>query len=117
MIFITGGKAQGKTVWAETFATTVVDNLEDKIWDWMIDALKSIDDDKEIQQNIFEKIEQLIANEKESVIVCREIGCGIVPIDKKEALWREVTGRSACMLAKTASDVYRMQAGIPQKIK
>ncbi len=117
MIFIIGGKSQGKSQWAETFETRVVDDLERKIWNWIQENLKYIEENKEIEQRIYERIEQLIALEKDSVIVCREVGCGIVPVEKTEALWREITGRSACMIAKAATEVYKVQAGIPEKIK
>lgn len=39
---------------------------------------------------------------REIVIVCDEIGCGVVPIDAFERRWREETGRACCYLAKKA---------------
>lgn len=54
---------------------------------------------------------------KDMVILSDEVGLGIVPMDEKERLWREVTGRICCVLAKEADEVYRVYAGIPMKIK
>ena len=51
------------------------------------------------------------------VVICSETGCGIVPLDKKERLAREATGRLMCALAAEADTVVRMICGIPQVIK
>ncbi len=51
------------------------------------------------------------------VLISREIGCGIIPIDRQERLWREMTGRLACDIAKRASQVYRLELGIAVRIK
>ncbi|MFI3325633.1 MAG: bifunctional adenosylcobinamide kinase/adenosylcobinamide-phosphate guanylyltransferase [Clostridia bacterium] len=105
MIFITGGKSQGKTEFAKSFKLNLTDNLEDLIKNWL-----------EENKNIEEKINELFIDEK-SVIVCLEVGCGIVPLDKQERIYREVVGRTACLVAKKADEVYRLNCGIAQKIK
>ncbi|MDR2933599.1 MAG: bifunctional adenosylcobinamide kinase/adenosylcobinamide-phosphate guanylyltransferase [Oscillospiraceae bacterium] len=51
------------------------------------------------------------------VLVCNEIGCGIVPIDNDERRVREETGRLCIRLAQTATAVIRVQCGIPVVIK
>lgn len=51
------------------------------------------------------------------VIVCDEIGNGIVPIDAFEREYRERTGRIMVELAKKAEEVVRVICGIGQKIK
>jgi len=51
------------------------------------------------------------------VVTCDEIGCGIVPIGHIEERWREETGRLCCALAAEADEVYRVWAGLPQRIK
>lgn len=50
-------------------------------------------------------------------VTCDEIGCGIVPVAPFEERWREETGRLCCALAAKADAVYRVWAGIPQRIK
>lgn len=50
-------------------------------------------------------------------VVSDEIGCGIVPIDKDERIWREITGRKLCELALNSESVYRVSCGIALKIK
>ena len=50
-------------------------------------------------------------------VICDELGCGVVPVDPFEDRWREETGRLCCALAAQADAVYRVWAGIPQRIK
>ena len=57
---------------------------------------------------------QLAAKE---VVVCREVGLGIVPINAKERAWRELVGRACTLLADSADEVVRMVCGIPVRIK
>lgn len=51
------------------------------------------------------------------VVVCNEVGCGIVPVDPAERAWRERVGRLCCDLAAQAETVVRMSCGVPQVIK
>ena len=51
------------------------------------------------------------------IIVCDELGCGVVPMDAFERAWRERTGRIGCELAKQAEAVYRVTCGIGTRIK
>lgn len=59
----------------------------------------------------------LIRQNPSWLIVCDEVGNGVVPIDKEERMWREATGRMLCELAKDADEVYRMYCQIPVLIK
>ena len=61
--------------------------------------------------------ERLIQENPDCIIITNEIGCGIVPIDKSERLWREACGKSSCLLAERAEKVIRMLCGIPAVIK
>ncbi len=61
--------------------------------------------------------EQLIQENPDCIIITNEIGCGIVPIDKSERLWREACGKSSCLLAERAGKVIRILCGIPAVIK
>lgn len=51
------------------------------------------------------------------IIICDEIGNGIVPIDPFERAYRERMGRILVQLAKRAEEVERIICGIGQKIK
>ncbi len=51
------------------------------------------------------------------IVLCNELGCGVVPAEKPENDWREATGRLCCDLAERADAVYWLRAGIAQCIK
>ena len=54
--------------------------------------------------------------EKE-VVICNEVGCGIIPVEPRERRGREATGRLCILLAQQAEAVVRMVCGIPCVIK
>ncbi|MFI3209236.1 MAG: bifunctional adenosylcobinamide kinase/adenosylcobinamide-phosphate guanylyltransferase [Eubacteriales bacterium] len=121
MRFITGGMAQGKTAFAEQFGCPIIDDLELNIKEWMTQGM---DTETEILLRIEQEIQKIstIATPEtiwmqNVVVVSREIGCGIIPIEKQEVRWRELTGRIACMIASYADEVYKMESGIAVKIK
>ncbi len=51
------------------------------------------------------------------IVIMTEIGSGIIPIDKNERIWREMTGRAGCIIAGRASEVVRLCCGIAEVIK
>ncbi len=53
----------------------------------------------------------------EIVIVCDEVGCGVVPADPLEREYREQVGRFCCEVAKLASSVERVWCGIVTELK
>lgn len=54
---------------------------------------------------------------KKEVVVCCEVGCGIVPLEKSEREYRDRVGEFLMRLAKEAKIVVRIIVGIPQVIK
>ena len=54
---------------------------------------------------------------KDSIIICDEIGNGIIPIEPFEIEYRERVGRILVRLAKRAEEVERIICGMGQKIK
>lgn len=50
-------------------------------------------------------------------ICCDEVGLGVVPIDFAEREFRDEVGRALCALAKRAERVFRVIAGIGQRIR
>lgn len=51
------------------------------------------------------------------VIICDEVGCGLVPADAFERAWREQVGRVCCYFAKEAQQVIRVVCGMGGRIK
>lgn len=60
---------------------------------------------------------KLLQLNPDAIVICDEIGLGIVPLDPFERYWREETGRALCILAAGAEHVIRVYCGIPQEIK
>ena len=60
--------------------------------------------------------EALAAN-PDLLVICDEIGCGVVPIDPFEREWRDQVGRICCDIAKDAARVERIVCGLPQLLK
>lgn len=51
------------------------------------------------------------------VVVCNEVGCGVVPMTASERAWRDRVGRTCARIAVRADTVVRMCCGIPQYLK
>lgn len=54
---------------------------------------------------------------QKQVVVCAEVGCGVVPIEAGERQWRDEVGRACARLAVEADTVVRLVCGVPQAIK
>ena len=54
---------------------------------------------------------------RNKIVICDELGCGVVPVERELEDWREFTGRLCCNLASEADVVIRVIAGLPQIIK
>lgn len=54
---------------------------------------------------------------KKEVVICDEIGCGLVPMDPKEREHREQVGRLCIELARRADRVIRVICGVGMVIK
>jgi adenosyl cobinamide kinase/adenosyl cobinamide phosphate guanylyltransferase len=59
-------------------------------------------------------LEPLLSKE---VVICNEVGAGVIPVDRLEREGRETTGRLCNQLAQQANRVVRLVAGIPMVIK
>ena len=53
----------------------------------------------------------------DSVVICEDIFCGVVPVDPEMRAWREATGRMMNELCRHADRVVRLFCGIPQVLK
>ena len=115
MILVTGGAYQGKIAFAETLLEQRKQagregTLFPQFHEWVKDCMKA---ERNIEEELREKLEQ----DPDQIIVCNELGCGVVPMDAFERAWRERTGRLTCELAKQAEAVYRVTCGIGTRIK
>lgn len=62
-------------------------------------------------------LEKLLLENPGVTILCREVGCGVSPMDGNDRIWRERVGRVCCELAKRASHVIRVCCGLPMILK
>ena len=53
----------------------------------------------------------------ETVLICEDIFCGIVPMEDLERKWRDLAGRTLTVLASKANTVTRIFCGLPQQLK
>lgn len=120
MILFVGGRASGKIEAAkdicgidpreataeQALSLPAVSHLE-KIIANLLDDNQSVD----------EFISRLIEKNPNAIILCDEVGYGIVPLDRKDRLLREEIGKACCALQKHSKAVYRVVCGIAIKIK
>ncbi len=54
---------------------------------------------------------------KNSILICGDIFCGVVPLGADLRAWREITGRLCAYLAQKADSVTRIFCGLEHKLK
>lgn len=113
MILVVGGFAQGKLAFAK--AQLGVCRYGDGQFtdDNCIYNLQKLVMELEFEQHLDIYLEK----HPEAVLICDEVGCGIVPMSKEERDYREKTGRICCKLAADATEVYRVICGIGTRLK
>ena len=125
MILIFGGSYQGKLQFAkENFGVTEADvftcTTENEI-DWSKRVLYNMDQaflrhvrgGKESRELLKEHLEEL----KDKILIVNDISQGIVPLERDQRDWREMTGRAMLYISKEADEVYRVFCGLGSKIK
>lgn len=114
MLLIIGGEASGKRSLARSLGYTDADMTREI--DSPVPVFFQLDqvlrEDPSLADDSF--IERLC---KKDLVLCCEVGSGVIPVSKEERLARETIGRTCILLAKRADTVVRMVAGIPTVIK
>ena len=67
--------------------------------------------------DIKEILDQIFTKDIQKVIICNEVGYGLVPVDSFERYYREQVGRICTTLAKQADKVTRVVCGIGTELK
>jgi adenosyl cobinamide kinase/adenosyl cobinamide phosphate guanylyltransferase len=126
LVLVFGGAYQGKLDYAlERFALTdseiyeceyectripcgkkIINGLEK----WVLALISAGADDKTA-------VRQLIADNREAVVICTDISCGVVPADPVQRSWREAVGRALTDIAHESGEVVRLYCGIPTRLK
>ncbi len=53
----------------------------------------------------------------DSILICEDIFCGVVPMGAEMRAWRQATGRLCQYLSREAAEVSRIFCGLEQKLK
>lgn len=64
-----------------------------------------------------EELKKHASEWSDSVIICCDIFCGIVPLDATMRQWREACGRACAYLSGEAAGVTRLFCSVAQKLK
>lgn len=54
---------------------------------------------------------------EDSILILRDVFCGVVPMEQETRAWRQRTGRLAQYLSREASQVSRIFCGLEQRLK
>lgn len=60
---------------------------------------------------------ELIQKNPDCVVVCDEVGMGVVPLEAEGRLWREAVGAAVCLIASFSERVTRAVCGLPVRLK
>ena len=113
MVLILGGRAAGKTAFVQSLGYPD----------------EAISDDVASDRPVLDRMEALVRSDpasadallplllKKEIVICQEVGSGVIPINPSDRAFREAVGRLCCALAKEASAVVRVVSGIPITIK
>lgn len=80
---------------------------------WVKDLLREGMEEAAVQSTIL----SWVATHPNTILICDELGNGIVPLEKMERIWREQTGRLMIELAGQAERVERILCGLGQRLK
>ena len=69
------------------------------------------------RETILEEVLSWLELSTELILVCDEVGCGIVPMEVFEREYRESVGRICCVLAQWAEQVIRVCCGLGTVIR
>ena len=118
MILVVGGIGSGKRAYVRSLGFEDGDivpavRLESATWQCVVEAAQDLVRDEGADP---EAVAALLV-ETTGVVMCDDVGSGIVPIDKGEREWRDRAGALSRSLAEKADVVVRMICGIPTAIK
>ena len=122
MVLIIGGAKQGKLryVLEKTGLReqNVVEDIKSASTERILYALQyAVREALNTGVEPFSALEKLLTQNPDVIIICDEVGGGIVPAHPDERILRETVGRLCCMLAERATHVERIFCSISMRLK
>lgn len=114
MILVVGGMASGKRSYVQTRFGYGPHQMADATLDEKPVVYNLQDFVRGEPGRAMEYLESLC---QKHVVICNEVGSGVIPITPEDRAWREATGRLCNALAREAEQVVRLVAGVPAVIK
>lgn len=117
---IIGGAAQGKLAYALTYYGLIGADVSDgvlgggRILYRFHLAVRGMLERGEDAQALVEAYFDAHPN---CVVICDEVGCGLVPVDPFERQYRDAVGRLCCAAAERSARVVRIFCGLPVVLK
>lgn len=116
MILVIGGAGQGKLDYVlgktglgpEDVARDPVSARTKPIFDGLAQWVRAHPDGD---------LDGLLEVNPEVIVLCDEVGCGVVPVEPAQRTRREAVGRLCCRLAARAERVERIFCGLPMVLK
>lgn len=113
MILVIGAMASGKRSYVRSLGFA-----EHEIADGVLDDCPVVANAHRLAADYAGALDELADKLSEkAVVICNEVGCGLVPAQAEQREQRERAGRLCALLAARADRVVRMVCGIPQPIK
>ena len=114
MILVIGGYASGK----RTYVKETYGHTDNDLADGVLDGKPVVYNLQNLIMGDLAGIEAMIPDLlKKEVVICNEMGSGIIPLSKQDRELREAAGRLCVLLAKEAKRVVRVVCGLPVVLK
>lgn len=112
MILVIGGAAAGKRTYVEREFGIARQDIAEAVLDDRpavsgVQELLRVTDGEVLFPKLLEK----------QVVICDEVGSGVIPLDAGDRVWREAVGHLCCALSEEAEAVVRVFCGIPTVLK
>ena len=113
MILVIGPRTSGKREYVKTLGYSDAD-IADAVLDERPVVFNVQDMVARAPESAMSLLPELLRKE---VVICNEVGAGVIPLERSQRDMREATGRLCVSLAKEAERVVRLNAGSQQVIK
>ena len=124
MVFIIGGAYQGKLTYAKAafhLSSEDIFTCNGTEIDFRKRCIRSIEEFSyacvQAKTDAVKYFASHRAEWENSILICRDIFCGVVPLGAENRAWRQETGRLCRYLSAEAKQVSRVFCGLEQRMK